>query len=252
VKESYSAEEFDQVRARSEPGSGWDFSRMHDSSVPPWNYSAVVRQHLTAADDVLDVGTGGGERLIELGAHFGRALAVDADPGMIDTARLNAAHLRHITFAVGDATLGAVSGTFDVILNRQAPYDLAAASRHLRPGGRFITQQVGERNMRSVMEALGRPIGAPPISRADVTGTPGLDLVSFDEYDIEYVVHDLESLVFWLRALDLLPSEPVVSGGIHPVHVLNRILAGQIDGRGFVTNEHRYLVLARRTEAVEE
>jgi hypothetical protein len=76
--------------------------------------------------------------------------------------------------------------------------------------------------------------------------------VSFVEHDIEYVVHDLESLVYWLRTLELLPAEQVTPGSVHPVHLLNRILAGHVDHRGFVTNEHRYLVLARRTEEAVE
>ena len=72
-------------------------------------------------------------------------------------------------------------------------------------------------------------------------------MVSFDEYDVEYVVHDVESVVFWLRALDLLPPA-LETGNLSSVQVPNRILEGHVDERGFITNEHRYLVLARRTE----
>jgi SAM-dependent methyltransferase len=176
VKETYSAEEFDALWADVGPRSGWDVSRMRDTSVPRWNYLDVVRDHLTPEVQVLDVGTGGGERLIELSPHFRRALGLDTDQSMIETARLNAAHIPHIDFAVGDATLVSVSATFDVILNRQAPFDLVGVARHLRPGGWFITQQVGDRNMRNVMEALGRDPGERTISRSEVIKTRGLDL----------------------------------------------------------------------------
>lgn len=42
----------------------------------------------------------------------------------------------------------------DVIISRHAPFDPGAVATHLRPGGYFITQQVGERNMACVKAAL--------------------------------------------------------------------------------------------------
>src|SRR5690606_12527051 len=48
--------------------SGWDFSyiadRYHEQK-PPWSYDTLVRSLLPAADSVLDMGTGGGEKLRE-------------------------------------------------------------------------------------------------------------------------------------------------------------------------------------------
>jgi SAM-dependent methyltransferase len=247
VKESYSAAEYDAVWTRVGPRSGWDFSRMRDTRLAPWSYLDAVREVLTGDDDVLDVGTGGGERLIELSPYFGHALGIDIDPSMIAVALENGSHVAHVDFAVDDASLTSVPTTFDVILNRQAPYDLAAVAGHLRPGGRFITQQVGERNMRNVLSALGHQPGERTISPADVMETQGLQLLSFDEYDVEYVVSDIDSLVFWLRALDLLPDGSGEDGSTPSSEVLDRILEGNVDQRGFVTNEHRYLVRAART-----
>lgn len=52
--------------------------------------------------------------------------------------------------------------------------DLDAVLDHLRPGGCFITQQVGEQNMRCVRKAIGEQPLLPPISRADVEAVEGL------------------------------------------------------------------------------
>ena len=66
------------------------------------------------------------------------------------------------------------------------------------------------------------------------------------EYDVEYVVRDIESLVFWLNAL-FDPAHADVDGqlALASVATLNRVLAGNVDERGFVTNEHRYLAIAQ-------
>jgi hypothetical protein len=129
-----------------------------------------------------------------------------------------------------------------VIINRHAPFDPCAVAAHLRPGGYFITQQVGERNMACVKAALGQPPEPPAIQRQSFAASR-LRLQAFLEYDVEYVVRDIESLVFWLNALDLDHADMDGQTAVASAATLDQILAGNVDKRGFVTNEHRYLVV---------
>jgi SAM-dependent methyltransferase len=193
---------------------------------------------------VLDVGTGAGERLRELAPSFGHGLGIDADPEMVRLAREGPAG--NLSFRVCSERLESVPGAFDVILDRHAPFDLDAVAAHLRPGGYFITQQVGERNMACVKAPLGQAPGQPPIGRQAITAT-GLRLLAFLEYDVEYVVRDIESLVFWLNALDAAHADVDGRSALASASVLNQVLAGNVDERGFVTNEHRYLAIAQCT-----
>jgi hypothetical protein len=150
----------------------------------------------------------------------------------------------NVEFVVCSHRLEEVTGIFDVVLNRHAPFDLGAVVAHLKPGGYFITQQVGEQNMRCVKKALGQSLGSQVIAARQVIDS-GLRLVAFGEYDVQYVVSDIESLVFWLGALDVLHADLDGSGALASAAALNRILAGNVDERGFVTNEHRYLAIAQ-------
>ena len=190
------------------------------------------------------VGTGGGERLRWLASSFGHGLGIDVDPDMVRLARENTAAGR-LRFRVGSDRLESVPETFDVILDRHAPFDLSAIAAHLRPGGYFVTQQVGERNMACVKAALGQS-ARPPVIRQQAIAASGLRPLAFLEYDVEYVVRDIESLVFWLNALD--PAHADIDGrsALASAAILNRVLAGNVDERGFVTNEHRYLAIAQR------
>src|SRR4051794_24588205 len=83
-------DELRQIAASVDPRRGWDFSRMRvDRDPTPWDYQEIVRRYLRATDAVLDVGTGGGERFLELVPYFGSGIGVDTDPAMIDAAREN-------------------------------------------------------------------------------------------------------------------------------------------------------------------
>jgi SAM-dependent methyltransferase len=209
----------------------------------PWDYHDVALRYLRPSDVVLDVGTGGGEKLRDLAPSFGHGLGIDADPEMVRLARQNPA-AANLSFRVCTDRLESVPEAFDVILDRHAPFDLTAIAAHLRPGGYFITQQVGERNMACVKAALGQLPSPPPIGRQAIADS-GLQPLAFMEYDVEYVVRDIESLVFWLNALD--PAHADVDGpsALASAAILNRVLAGNVDERGFVTNEHRYLAIAQ-------
>jgi SAM-dependent methyltransferase len=246
MRESYSQQALDELLVGVRARRGWDFTGMRELRQPaPWDYLDVAARYLRPSDVVLDVGTGGGERLRDLASSFGRGLGIDADPEMVRLARESPAG--NLSFRVCSERLESVPGAFDVILDRHAPFDLTAIEARLRPGGFFITQQVGERNMACVKAALGQATVPPPIGRQAIAAS-GLRLLAFMEYDVEYVVPDIESLVFWLNALDGDHADVDGKSALASAVILNRVLAGNVDERGFVTNEHRYLVITQRVQ----
>jgi hypothetical protein len=246
VKQSYSQPELDALLAASSPRIGWDFSGMRASRAPvPFEYADVVAGYLRPGDEVLDIGTGDGVRFAAMAGSFRRGLGIDIDPEMVRLAEQSST-CPNVSFAVCSARLEVITTTFPVIINRHATLELPAIASHLGPGGLFITQQVGERNMACVRQALGMAPAPPPIGVEDVAAA-GLRVLSFRQYDVEYVVQDIESLVFWLSALDLLHADLDGGSALASADALNAVLTGNVDERGFVTNEHRYLVVAQRS-----
>lgn len=203
MRRSYTSAELAAVVAAVGPRRGWDFTRMSVTRAPvPWDYADVVRSHLSSDSRVLDIGTGGGEQLAALAPSFGEGVGVDIDPAMVTAASQHAAGIASLQFQLTTAGLDGVDGPFDVVLSRHAPIAFDAVRDRLVAGGYAITQQVGERNMANVRAALGQPVADPPVS-AGLAADAGLTVRAFAEYDVEYVVHDVGSLVFWLSALDL-------------------------------------------------
>lgn len=244
IRDAYSPEELATLLARIPRRVGWDFGPMKVvRQQRPWNYFKVVRAYLPESARVLDIGTGDGRIFSRLSGFFRSGLGIDPDPRMIEAAR-DMADAPNVNFLLDDARLRTISEKFGVITNHHALIDLGAAYAHLEPGGYFIAQQVGENNMACVKDAIGLGIVPPPVSKHEIS-SHGFRVVAFMEYDITFVVPDIDSLIFWFRALD--PQHADIDGGqaIASADRLNRVLAGNVDHRGFVTNEHRYLVVAQ-------
>lgn len=245
-------EELGRIAASIEPLRGWDFSRARTTRDPtPWSYADVVRRYLQPASLVLDLGTGGGERFLPLAPRFASGVGIDCDPAMIQVARENrpAWLANKVDFQVMDAeSLQFPDATFDVILNRHCTVFVEPIVRVLRPGGFFITQQVGRRNTANILGAFGWTAdsfgpdwGQELDVLADRFRARGCTIVAQAEYNVRQWFCDVESLVFWLKSAPL-PAEFDVE--IHWQGV-QTILAQYTTPQGIRTNEHRELLIVR-------
>ena len=138
---------------------GWDFShiegRYEEGEDIPWDYEAVVRSYLSPELRLLDMDTGGGEFLLGLGHPGENTSATEGYPPNVALCRSvlpphgidfrEAADVRRLPF--GD-------GAFDIVINRHGNFDAGELARVLRPGGVFVTQQVGAENDRGLVELL--------------------------------------------------------------------------------------------------
>ena len=135
--------------AEAAPIEGWDFGWLDGRATeerPSWGYSRLVAARAKDASSLLDLQTGGGEVL----GHVPRLPPLTvATEGWAPNVRVAAERLRprHASVVVAredGPTLPFGSCTFDLIVSRHpvvTPWDEVA--RILRPGGRYLSQQVG-------------------------------------------------------------------------------------------------------------
>ena len=233
---------------------GWDFSRIQASRDPvPWYYGEVVRRYLKPTDTVLDTGTGGGEKFLSLAPFYGRGVGIDVDRQMIEVAqnRLTPLLMERVSFEVMSVdNLRFPDESFDAVLNRHSLVNPEQIVRVLRPGGVFITQQIGPRNAQNVIRVFGCTAGGQYRARPDqdvdslaaAFASLGCAIVTRAEYDVPYFYHDIESFVFWLKAVPI-PEDFDMQR--HWPHVM-QILAESTTLRGIKTNEHRVLLIVRK------
>lgn len=252
----YTLDELREVADAVGERSGWDFSRMTTEREPvPWDYVDIVGRFLRPTDTVLDIGTGGGERLLSLADRFGSAVGVDPDPEMVAVARTNGAGVNHVRFlqASAESLAPLEDGAFDVVLTRHAPVYLPELDRVTRAGGLFICQGVGSRNMSNIRRAFNTGSEAlyDNAHRDLLRGLAdrGWRLVATGEYDVRYRVLDVPSLIFWFKAIAGANEVPADFNVETHHEVINTLVRDFGSERGLETNEHRVLVIAQKPDA---
>lgn len=147
---------------------GWDFSHIAGKYTEgeglPWDYRATILQHLQPHMRLLDIDTGGGEFLLELGHPHHLLAATEAYPPNAQLCKDTLLPLG-IDFrqADGNGALPWPDASFDMVINRHGDFNPTEIHRVLKPGGVFITQQVGAENDRALVELLlpGTPMAFP-------------------------------------------------------------------------------------------
>lgn len=232
---------------------GWDFSQVRDHrSAVPWDYADIVSAYASEST-LLDMGTGGAEILLTFVSPARTVVAVDVCMDMLKSAAqnvINASQANVSLVCADNLALSFQDDSFDLVCNRHSTYSVEEVVRVLRPGGHFVTQQVGRNNSRSILSAFGWSADsyganywpAPPSAIADAFREKGLKVLREEEYDVDYWFKDIKSLIFWLRAVPLPESFEIDSHWMG----LQKLVEENTTSLGIKTNEHRTLLVCEK------
>ena len=142
---------------------------------------------------------------------------------------------------------GMQDSSVEVVLNRHSVVDVPEIARVLRPGGLFISQHVGERNLAAVVSPFGGQKfdgdQHPEIVR-DSFLSNGFKVERFEEYGVDYEFLDLEPLFFQIKAIGAYLPVELKFGNI--AEALPRVVTGTATPVGrYRSNEHRWLTVGR-------
>lgn len=232
---------------------GWDFSHIDGRSVEdtdfPWDYRQVIGQYLTPEKKLLDIDTGGGEFLLSLGHPYENTAATENYPPNVQLCRETLSSLG-VDFrrADGKGSLPFADNTFDVVINRHGDKNPAQICRVLKPGGVFISQQVGAENDRELVELLCGNVPMPfPEQYAETAAAQlqgvGFSILRKEECFRPYRFFDVGALVWFARIISWeFPGFSVET------HLENLLKAQQIvEENGCVEGRtHRFLLVAKK------
>lgn len=233
---------------------GWDFShirgRYEEENDLPWDYGQVVKEFLTPDMKLLDIDTGGAEFLLSLGHPHQNLSATEAYPPNVELCGNKLIPLG-VDFrqADGGGLLPFRSQSFDMVINRHGDFNANEIRRVLKPGGFFITEQVGAENDRELVELLLQETLPLPFPEQflkivqEKFESAGFVTLRAEEVYRPIKFWDVGALVWFARIIQWeFPGFSVIDclpGLYRAQEVLER--RGVIDGR-----IHRFLLVVRK------
>ncbi|WP_405487234.1 class I SAM-dependent methyltransferase [Streptomyces sp. NBC_00096] len=248
---------FDHLVAEAESVSvdGWDFSWLDGRATeqrPSWGYQRLLGERLAQVRSVLDIQTGGGEVLAGAGPLPPLTVATESWPPNIGKATRLLHPLGAVVVADADEPpLPFGDEAFDLVVSRH-PVTIwwEEIARVLRPGGSYLSQQVGPASVFELVEYfLGPQPEAvrrgrhPDDAVAGATGA-GLEVVELRSERLRTEFNDIGAVIYFLRKV--IWMVPGFTVGQHRDRL--RELHEQIEREGpFVAHTARFLIEARKT-----
>lgn len=233
--------------------NGWNFSRLQvvEEGVR-WDFFEEAAKRCTTSDLLLDIGTGGGERLLAASACALLAIGIDHSEAMIRTAAANlaASPASNVRFMRMEAEkLDFPDHFFNVITCRQSEFYAEEVRRVLVHGGVFLTQQVSEGDKSNIRHAFQerRAFGEKPDGTLQgrcltELGEAGFTDLRCFEYDAEEYYGSVEDLIFLLKHTPIVPGFGEEESDFE---ILRKFVEQNRCEKGIRTNSKRFLIIAR-------
>jgi len=234
---------------------GWDFSHIHDRYEEeddlPWDYKKIIVEYLTPDMKLMDFDTGGGEFLLSLGHPYKNTAATEGFPPNVELCKETLLPLG-IDFKTCDneSDIPFADSSFDIMINRHGSFDPKEIHRLLKDDGIFVTQQVGGKNDRDLVEMVlpdaPRPFEGQELylaSRKKAFEDAGFEILESGEVFTPIKFYDVGAFVWFARVIEWEFIDFSVD------RCLDRLLKLQerIEKDGVIEGKtHRYMIVAQK------
>ena len=205
---------------------------------------------MSEAAAVLDLGTGGGERLLKLKKHWPKQVVVTEEyPPNFKLAQERLTPFGVSVFNVrltNSDLMPFDDNEFDLVLNRHSSFNTAEVARILVKDGTFLTQQVHGLWVHDLLAAFGSKPQWPystPAFYVPKLESSGLTIDLVQEWQGKLIFTDVGAIVYYLKAVPWLV--PGFSVETHLDHLFE--LQSLLDsGQELTFEAKKYLIKARK------
>jgi len=238
-------------REEQQPFLGWNFSHLDGRMIeeqPPWSYASRAAQLMRNASSVVDLGTGGGEQLLQLHEYWPNNVVATEDypPNFrLATKRLSSFGAKVVSVRLTNYDpMPFGDGEFDLVLNRHSAFNSSEVARVLAPGGAFLTQQAHGLWAHDLLAAFDAKPQWPEASLEWYTPklkAAGLIIAYAEEWSGRLSFTDVGAIVYFLKAVPWLVAGFSVKTHLDHLLKLQRLLE---DGDELVFVARKYVIEA--------
>ena len=139
----------------------WDFSDINrtEENFTNWDMYEILRNNSNSESRILDLGTGGGEKVLKNFPEAKEIIATDFSEEMIKTANenLKKSNRKNITFRQMDnLNMDTPSNYFDIVVARHTCTDAKQIYNSLKPGGMLILRGVDKLDCWELKRLFGK------------------------------------------------------------------------------------------------
>ena len=139
----------------------WDFSKfeIETEHLTNWDFFGTLNKLANKDSKILDLGTGGGEKVLERFPECAEILATDFSEGMIETAKKNLekSGRKNITFRLMDnLAMDVPDNYFDIVVARNTVTDPKQIYKCLKPGGYLLIHGVDKADCWNMKVLFGK------------------------------------------------------------------------------------------------
>lgn len=232
---------------------GWDFSYLNGrwtNEELPWNYRKIINEYLKDEDEILDMGTGGGEFLLSLHHQYNKTSVTESyEPNIkICESILSPLGIKVYPIKDDDILLNVPNNTFDVVLNRHESFNSNEVKRVLKKGGLFITQQVGAYNNKDLATFFdpNHEDQFPDCTlekKKNELIDAGFEILYENEYFPKIKFLDLGAIAYFAKIIKWEFMNFSVINSIDKFEILEK----ELHEKGYVqSTEHRFIIVARK------
>jgi SAM-dependent methyltransferase len=232
---------------------GWDFGWLDGRAFeerPTWRYFDLVAERAAGVASLLDLQVGAGGMIAALPTVPPLTVGTEGyAPNVPHAARRLHRRGAQVLWTEDDRqALPLAAASFELVTSRH-PIDTnwTEIARVLRPGGTYLSQQVGPGSLRDLSEALMGPL--PPGTRRDpevarrAAEAAGLVVTDLRQERPRTEFYDIGAVVYFLRLVVWIVPGFGVDAYRHQLEALHQ----QIERDGaFRTTASRYLIEARK------
>ncbi len=139
----------------------WDFSMINytEESLTDWDFYKIIKDNTEPSYKILDLGTGGGEKVINDFPVCQEILGTDFSEEMIKTANKNLkkSNRENISFRqMNNLYMDTPDNYFDIVVARHTCIDSKQIYKTLKPGGKLILRGVDKLDCWSLKTLFGK------------------------------------------------------------------------------------------------